>query len=197
MALQKAKPTSAGRRFVVKFRTPDLHTGQPHEPLVAKKSKSGGRNNAGRITTRHRGGGHKRAYRVIDFKRTKRGVPATVERLEYDPNRSAHIALLKYADGERRYIIAPKGMQIGDPVRSGIDAPIIPGILPIDEQRVLDLALDRLGAFLDLLADTVKHDELVSEGVVVRADRIALVDEFREIPVPIQIEVEHLAGLQA
>ena len=92
--------------------------------MVERKNKTGGRNNVGRITTRHTGGGHKKHYRVIDFKRTKDGIPATIERLEYDPNRSAHIALLKYADGERRYIIAPKGMQIGDPVRSGIDAPI-------------------------------------------------------------------------
>ena len=124
MPIVKTKPTSAGRRHVVKLYNPDLHTGRPYEPLVERKNKTGGRNNVGRITTRHTGGGHKKHYRVIDFKRTKDGIPATIERLEYDPNRSAHIALLKYADGERRYIIAPKGMQIGDPVRSGIDAPI-------------------------------------------------------------------------
>ena len=124
MPIVKTKPTSAGRRHVVKLYNPDLHKGRPYQPLVETKSKSGGRNNAGRITTRHVGGGHKQHYRVIDFKRTKDGIPAIIERLEYDPNRSAHIALLKYADGERRYIIAPKGMKIGDPVRSGIDAPI-------------------------------------------------------------------------
>lgn len=127
MALQKAKPTSAGRRFVVKFRTPELHKGQPHEPLLAKKSKSGGRNNNGRITTRHRGGGHKQRYRVVDFRRNKDGVPSRVERLEYDPNRSAHLALLLYSDGERRYILAPKGLKVGDPVMSGSEAPIKPG----------------------------------------------------------------------
>ncbi|MBZ2170234.1 MULTISPECIES: 50S ribosomal protein L2 [Marinobacter] len=124
MPIVKTKPTSAGRRHVVKTYNPDLYKGRPYEPLVETLKKSGGRNNAGRITTRHIGGGHKQHYRVIDFKRTKDGVPATIERLEYDPNRSAHIALLKYADGERRYIIAPKGMKVGDPVRSGVDAPI-------------------------------------------------------------------------
>ena len=124
MPLVKTKPTSAGRRFVVKVVNPDLHKGAPHGPLVEQTSKSGGRNNTGRITTRHKGGGHKKHYRVIDFKRNKDGIPATVERLEYDPNRSANIALVKYADGERRYIIAPKGLAAGSPVASGQDAPI-------------------------------------------------------------------------
>ena len=124
MALQKAKPTSPGRRFTVKVLSEGLHKGKPHGPLLAKKSKKGGRNNAGRITVRHQGGGHKQRYRVIYFKRDKTGVPGTVERLEYDPNRSAHIALIKYADGERRYILAPKGLAVGMPVLSGDDAPI-------------------------------------------------------------------------
>lgn len=124
MPVVKTKPTSAGRRHVVKVVNPDLHKGRPYAALVEKKSKNGGRNNNGRITTRHKGGGHKQHYRLIDFKRGKDGIPATVERLEYDPNRSAHIALLLYADGERRYIIAPKGLSAGDPVRSGEDAPI-------------------------------------------------------------------------
>lgn len=124
MSIMKTKPTSPGRRHAVKIVNHDLHKGQPHAPLVEKQSKSGGRNNSGRITTRHVGGGHKQHYRLIDFKRNKDGIPAVVERLEYDPNRSAHIALVKYADGERRYIIAPKGLSAGDPVRSGIDAPI-------------------------------------------------------------------------
>ncbi|MCP5208642.1 MAG: 50S ribosomal protein L2 [Hahellaceae bacterium] len=132
MAIVKTKPTSAGRRHVVKIVHKDLHKGKPFSALVEKKSKSGGRNNNGRITTRHIGGGHKQHYRVVDFKRDKEGVPAVVERLEYDPNRSAHIALLKYADGERRYIIAPKGLVAGDAVRSGADAPIkIGSTLPI------------------------------------------------------------------
>jgi large subunit ribosomal protein L2 len=112
---------------VVQVKTPDLHKGAPHEPLLERKSKNGGRNNAGRITTRHRGGGHKQRYRIIDFKRTKDGIPARVERLEYDPNRSAHIALLLYADGERRYIIAPRGVNVGDELMSGALAPIRPG----------------------------------------------------------------------
>jgi large subunit ribosomal protein L2 len=132
MPVVKAKPTSAGRRHVVKVVNLDLHKGRPYASLVEKKSKKGGRNNNGRITTRHKGGGHKQHYRIIDFKRGKDGIPAVVERLEYDPNRSAHIALLKYADGERRYIIAPKGLKAGDPVRSGEDAPIKVGsTLPI------------------------------------------------------------------
>ena len=127
MAIVKCKPTSAGRRFVVKVVNADLHKGAPYAPLVEKQGKSGGRNNNGRITTRHIGGGHKHHYRIVDFKRNKDGVPAVVERLEYDPNRSANIALLKYADGERRYILAPKGLTAGDEVVSGEYAPIKPG----------------------------------------------------------------------
>jgi large subunit ribosomal protein L2 len=127
MALIKAKPTSPGRRFVVSVKTPGLHKGGPFLALVEKKSKTGGRNNAGRITTRHIGGGHKQRYRIIDFKRNKDGISAVVEHLEYDPNRTAHIALLKYLDGERRYIIAPKGIAVGSVVRSGDDAGIKPG----------------------------------------------------------------------
>ena len=105
MAIVKTKPTSPGRRHVVQVKSVGLHKGAPHAPLVAGKGKSGGRNNKGRITTRHRGGGHKQRYRVIDFKRDKDGVPGLVERLEYDPNRTAHIALIKYADGDRRWLI--------------------------------------------------------------------------------------------
>jgi large subunit ribosomal protein L2 len=127
MALQKCKPTSAGRRHVVKVVNPDLHKGKPFAPLLEKLSKSGGRNNNGRITVRHIGGGHKQHYRVIDFTRNKDGIPAIVERLEYDPNRSANIALVLYKDGERRYIIAPKGLKAGDTVQSGVDAPIKAG----------------------------------------------------------------------
>jgi large subunit ribosomal protein L2 len=104
-----------------------LHKGAPYAPLLEKQSKSGGRNNNGRITTRHIGGGHKQHYRILDFKRNKDGIPAKVERLEYDPNRSANIALLLYADGERRYIIAPKNMKSGDVIQSGQDAPIKEG----------------------------------------------------------------------
>ena len=127
MPVLKSKPTSPGRRFVVRVVNPDLHKGQPYAPLLEKKSKTGGRNNAGRITTRHIGGGHKQKYRIIDFKRDKDGIPAVIERLEYDPNRTANIALLKYADGERRYIIAPGKVSAGDEVISGLGAPIKPG----------------------------------------------------------------------
>src|SRR5210317_2119238 len=124
MAVVKTKPTSPGRRFVVKVVDSELHKGAPHKALIQPQKKTGGRNNAGRITTRHRGGGHKQHYRIIDWKRSKDGIPAVVERLEYDPNRTAHIALLKYTDGERRYIIAPKGVAAGDKVLSGDTAPI-------------------------------------------------------------------------
>jgi len=127
MPVIKCKPTSPGRRFVVKVVNPDLHKGQPYAPLVAIKSRTGGRNSQGRITRRHAGGGHKQKYRMIEFRRNKDGVEATVERLEYDPNRSAHIALLLYADGERRYIIAPAKVQAGDTVLSGESAPIKAG----------------------------------------------------------------------
>ena len=127
MALHKTKPTSPGRRFQVRVVNKDLHKGGPWEPLLAKKSKSGGRNSAGRITVRHIGGGHKQRYRIIDFKRNKDGIPAVVERIEYDPNRTAHIALLKYADGERTYVIATNKVAVGDTILSGRESPIKPG----------------------------------------------------------------------
>jgi len=127
MAVVKSKPTSAGRRFVVKVVNQDLHKGAPYAPLLEKQSKTGGRNNLGRITTRHKGGGHKQHYRLIDFKRNKDGVVGKVERIEYDPNRTANIALMLYADGERRYIIAPRGIKAGDELMSGQEAAIKPG----------------------------------------------------------------------
>lgn len=128
MAVAKMKPTSPGRRHQVRVVNKDLHKGKPHKALLEPKSKSGGRNNKGRITTRHRGGGHKQHYRVIDFKRNhKDGIPAVVETIEYDPNRTANIALLKYADGERAYIIAPKGLKVGDPIQNGSESPIATG----------------------------------------------------------------------
>ena len=124
MPVVKQKPTSPGRRGMVRVISSGLHKGRSVPSLTESKSATNGRNNAGRITVRHRGGGHKRHYRVIDFARKKDSIPAKVERLEYDPNRSAHIALLLYADGERRYIIAPKGLAVGDPIASGEDVPI-------------------------------------------------------------------------
>ena len=127
MPLMKVKPTSPGRRALVKVVTPDLHKGDPHWPLVESQNRGSGRNNLGRITMRHKGGGHKQHYRVIDFRRDKDGIQATVERLDYDPNRSAHLALLLYADGERRYIIAPKGLTAGTQLVSGAEAPIKSG----------------------------------------------------------------------
>src|SRR5579885_2507513 len=119
MPLVKVNPTSPGRRAVVKLVTPELHKGGPESSLVVHKNKTGARNHFGRQTVRHIGGGHKQLYRLVDFKRDKDGIAAKVERLEYDPNRSANIALLLYADGERRYIIAPKGLNVGDEVASG------------------------------------------------------------------------------
>jgi large subunit ribosomal protein L2 len=127
MALVKVKPTSAGRRAVVKVVNKDLHKGKPVAALVEKKNRTAGRNNNGHITTRHMGGGHKKNYRVVDFRRNKDGIPAKVERLEYDPNRSAHLALLCYADGERRYIIAPRGISAGAQLMNGAEAPIKAG----------------------------------------------------------------------
>ena len=127
MAVIKAKPTSPGRRFRSISSNPDLYKGRSYQPLTESNLKSGGRNNAGRITTRHIGGGHKHHYRIIDFKRNKDNIPAKIERLEYDPNRSAHIALVLYADGERRYVIAPKNIQVGDEIISGSSAPISVG----------------------------------------------------------------------
>lgn len=127
MALVKLKPTSPGRRGTVRVVDSRLHRGSPYRPLTEAKKGIDGRNNAGRITVRHRGGGHKRKYRIIDFRRDKDSLAARVERLEYDPNRSAHIALLLYSDGERRYILAPKGLTQGGRVQSGVDAPISVG----------------------------------------------------------------------
>jgi len=127
MPIVKAKPTSPGRRGVVSVKHDHLWKGRPLESLTEAKKSRGGRNNAGRITTRHQGGGHKQRYRIVDFKRDKDGIRGTVERIEYDPNRSAHIALIKYTDGERRYILAPRNLVAGDQVLSGSEAPIKPG----------------------------------------------------------------------
>ncbi|MFW8566626.1 50S ribosomal protein L2 [Orrella sp. 11846] len=132
MALIKTKPTSPGRRGMLKVVTPGLHKGKPVDGLTSSKKRGSGRNNNGHITIRHRGGGHKQQYRIVDFRRNKDGIPARVERLEYDPNRTAHLALLCYADGERRYIIAPRGLEVGTVLLSGVDAPIRAGnTLPI------------------------------------------------------------------
>ncbi|MBW0454689.1 MAG: 50S ribosomal protein L2 [Candidatus Kinetoplastibacterium crithidii] len=132
MAILKVKPTSPGRRGLVKITGQSLHKGEPFFPLLEKQKRGSGRNNNGHITIRHKGGGHKQFYRIVDFRRDKDGIPAKVERIEYDPNRSANIALLCYADGERRYIIAPRNLEIGVTLISGADAPIRAGnTLPI------------------------------------------------------------------
>ena len=127
MAIRKSKPTSPGRRFATFQLREELTAGEPHKPLTKGKPKSGGRNTHGRVTSRHRGGGAKRRYRNIDFLRRKDGVPAKVATIEYDPNRTTYIALLHYADGEKRYILAPQGLQPGARVESGDRADIRPG----------------------------------------------------------------------
>src|SRR3954451_19129955 len=133
MAVRRYKPTSPGRRFMTVSDFAEITKKEPEKSLLAPVTKKGGRNNNGRITTRHQGGGHKRRYRIIDFKRTKDGVPAKVHSIEYDPNRSARIALLHYADGEKRYILAPAGVRVGSFVQSGADADIKPGnALPLE-----------------------------------------------------------------
>ncbi len=134
MGLKKFKPITPGRRFMLIPDFEEITKIEPEKSLVVPLKKTGGRNHNGRITVRFRGGGHKRMYRIIDFKREKIGVPAKVEAIEYDPNRTARIALLLYADGERRYILAPKGLQVGDIVMSGPDAEIRPGnALPLEK----------------------------------------------------------------
>jgi len=127
MALKKLKPTSPGTRFQLRPDRSGLHKGKGFRGLLTSQKSTGGRNSSGRLTTRHKGGGHKHKYRVVDFRRDKDGVPGRVERIEYDPNRSAYIALILYRDGERRYILAPKGLAVGDDVHSGVDSPIKPG----------------------------------------------------------------------
>ncbi len=127
MAIKSFKPYSAGRRFMTVASFDELTTDKPEKSLVVRLKQHGGRNQQGKLTVRHQGGGHKRRYRIIDFKRTKDGIPAVVATIEYDPNRSARIALLNYADGEKRYIIAPNGLKVGDKVVSGPDADIKPG----------------------------------------------------------------------
>lgn len=132
MSIVKCKPTSPGRRHVVKIMNHELYRGKPYTALLDTLNKSGGRNNNGRITTRHIGGGHKKHYRFIDFKRNKDGIQAVIERLEYDPNRSANIALVLYRDGERRYILAPKNLKLGEQIESGIDVALkIGNALPV------------------------------------------------------------------
>ena len=145
MALVKVKPTSAGRRALIKVVNHDLHKGAPIASLVESQKRGSGRNNNGHITVRHKGGGHKHHYRVVDFRRNKDGISAKVERLEYDPNRSANIALLLYTDGERRYIIAPRGIAVGAQLMSGVEAPIKPG-------NTLALLARSAGAGVQLLA---------------------------------------------
>ncbi|HIB97344.1 MAG TPA: 50S ribosomal protein L2, partial [Candidatus Thioglobus sp.] len=162
----KRKPTSPGRRFVVSIVDKDLHKGAPYAPLTESKNRISGRNNAGRITTRHKGGGHKRRYRIIDFKRNKDDITARVERLEYDPNRSANIALVLYADGERRYIIAPKGLNAGDTVVSGTTVAIQTG-------NVMPLANIPLGSVIHCIELQPKKGAQIARSAGTSAQLIA------------------------
>jgi large subunit ribosomal protein L2 len=141
MGLKKYRPITAGTRFMTVNSFEEVTADQPYKPLTEEMRRSGGRNNRGRMTARHRGGGHKRRYRIIDFKRDKRAIPAVVETIEYDPNRSANIALLKYRDGERRYILAPLGLQVGDAIMAGDEAEVRPG-------NALPMARIPLGTFV-------------------------------------------------
>src|SRR6267143_551234 len=127
MPLRKRKPTSAGRRFQSSSDFSEITKTTPEKSLLAPKPKTGGRNNYGRKTARHRGGGHKQRYRIVDFRRDKDGVPAKVAAVEYDPNRNARILLLHYLDGEKRYIVAPKGVEVGDLLQSGHGSEVRPG----------------------------------------------------------------------
>ncbi|WP_258358907.1 50S ribosomal protein L2 [Moorella sulfitireducens (nom. illeg.)] len=134
MAIKKFKPTSPGRRQMTVSAFAEITTAEPYKPLVVPLKKTGGRNNQGRLTVRHRGGGHKRLYRIIDFKRDKDGIPGRVVTIEYDPNRSANIALVNYADGEKRYILAPENLRVGDEIISGPEADIKTGnALPLSK----------------------------------------------------------------
>ena len=161
MAIVKSKPTSPGRRGLISVKS-DLYKGKPHKQLFKSKSKRGGRNNNGRITVRHQGGGHKQHYRIIDFKRNKFDVPATVERIEYDPNRSAHIALLKYLDGERRYIIAPSKLKVGDQVISSDNCEIKVG----NSMKLKDIPLGSNVHCIEL--KPLKGAQLASAGTSAR-----------------------------
>src|SRR5690625_2996948 len=127
MAMKKYKPTSNGRRNMTTLTNEEITTDKPEKTLLAPITKRAGRNNQGRITVRHQGGGHKRQYRIIDFKRDKDGIPGRVATIEYDPNRTANIALIHYADGEKRYILAPKGLEVGQEIESGVNADIKTG----------------------------------------------------------------------
>ncbi|KPV40957.1 50S ribosomal protein L2 [Thiohalorhabdus denitrificans] len=132
MPTKKRKPTSPGSRYRITVLQPELHKGEPEKSLIVKKTRTDGRNDGGRISVRRRGGAHKRRLRIVDFKRDKDGIPGRIERLEYDPNRSAHLALVVYGDGEKRYIIAPRNIKVGDQIQSGEEAPIRPAnCLPI------------------------------------------------------------------
>ncbi len=186
MALKKSGPTSPGQRFVVRVVNKDLHKGKGYSPLLAVKKKTGGRNSQGRITCRHIGGGHKQHYRLIDFKRNKDNIPAVVERLEYDPNRSAYIALTLYADGERRYIIAPHGLKSGDQICSGVSAQIKVGntlpILNIPVGSVVHCVEMRAGKGAQLARSAGASVQLVAREGLYATIRLKS-GEMRKIPV--------------
>ena len=167
MAIKSFKPYSAGRRFMTVASFDEITTDKPEKSLVERLKKNGGRNQQGRLTVRHQGGGHKRLYRIIDFKRNKDGIPAKVATIEYDPNRSARIALLNYADGEKRYIIAPNGLKVGDQVMSGPEADIKPGnALPLKNIPVGTLIHNvelKIGAGAQLVRSAGAYAQLMAK----------------------------------
>ncbi len=174
MAIRIYKPTSPGRRFMSVSDFSEITTDKPYKPLCVPLKKTGGRNNLGRVTAWQRGGGNKRLYRIIDFKRDKTGIPATVETIEYDPNRTARIALLKYADGERRYIIAPHGLKVGDRLMSGPDAEIRIG-------NALPLKNIPLGTFIHNIELRPGEGAKLARSAGVQAQLVAKDEKYAQI----------------
>ncbi len=177
MGIRIYKPTSPGRRFMSVADFSDITTDEPYYPLCEPLKKTGGRNNFGRVTAWHRGGGNKRLYRKIDFKRDKIGIPATVETIEYDPNRTARIALLKYADGERRYIIAPHGLQVGETLMSGPDAEIKVG-------NALPLKNMPLGTFIHNIELRPGEGAKLVRSAGAQAQLVAKDERYAQIKMP-------------
>lgn len=177
MGIKNMSPTTPGRRFMTGYTFDEITTGTPEKSLLRSKNSTGGRNSNGRITMRHRGGGHKRKYRIIDFKRDKHGVPAKVASIEYDPNRTSRIALLHYADGEKRYIIAPLGLQVGDELNSGPNAEIKVG-------NTLPLANIPLGTFVHNLELIPGNGAQMVRSAGASAQLIAREGRFAHIKLP-------------
>jgi len=200
MAVKKRKPTSPGRRFQTVSDFAEITTDRPEKSLIAKKGKSGGRNAYGRVTSRHRGGGHKQRYRVIDFRRDKDGVPARVASIEYDPNRNARIALLNYRDGEKRYILAPVGVKVDDTLESGSGADIRPGnALPlrnIPAGTIVHAVEMRPGGGAKLARSAGASVQLMSKEGAVALLRLPS-GEMRQVPLDSRATVGQVGNTEA